>query len=433
MLESKSSEMNASQSFIVASLGSRMSYAVPRILHSHGLLERLFTDLCASKGWMRALGAVPRAWRPAGLRRLLSRVPPEIPANRITHFPWIGWRYGARRRMPLTVSQLPGLYLRTNSAFCRAVCEQDWGAARGVYTYNGAGLEILAQARARGLFTVMEQASAPADIDARIMAAERRAFPGYETAPDDTVWQAHAEREKSEWRLADLIICGSEFVREGFRACGGPVERCVVVPYGIDLPTQAPPRSTPHNGGSLRVLTSATVGLRKGVQYVMQAAAALGDRAEFRLLGTLDSIPPAIRAELKAHLHCLGHVPRNEIWKHYGWADVFLLPSLCEGSATVAYEALACGLPVVTTANSGTVVRDGVDGYIVPIRNSAAIVECLQRLAADRELRDRISQSARERAREFTLKKYDERLCDVLMNAQVQGSAGSQQHRPNEV
>jgi len=103
--------------------------------------------------------------------------------------------------------------------------------------------------------------------------------------------------------------------------------------------------------------------------------------------------------------------------EHYAWADVFLLPSICEGSATVCYEALAAGLPVVTTENAGSVVRDGIDGFIVPIRDAAAVVARLETLDRDRPLLESMARAARERAREFTLEKYGERLLAALSAA----------------
>jgi glycosyltransferase involved in cell wall biosynthesis len=100
--------------------------------------------------------------------------------------------------------------------------------------------------------------------------------------------------------------------------------------------------------------------------------------------------------------------------EHYTWADVFLLPTVCEGSATVCYEALAAGLPVVTTPNAGSTVRDGVDGFVVPIRDSETLVERLARLAEDPELLAGMSANALARASEFGLANYGERLMRVL-------------------
>ena len=64
----------------------------------------------------------------------------------------------------------------------------------------------------------------------------------------------------------------------------------------------------------------------------------------------------------------------------YAWANVFVLPSICEGSAMVTYEALSWGLPIITTYNTGSIVRDNIDGFIVPIRDSQAIANKLMHL-----------------------------------------------------
>jgi glycosyltransferase involved in cell wall biosynthesis len=93
---------------------------------------------------------------------------------------------------------------------------------------------------------------------------------------------------------------------------------------------------------------------------------------------------------------------------------VFLLPSLCEGSATAVYEALAAGLPVICTENTGSVVRHGVDGYIVPIRDVAETTDILKQLAGNPAMLARMSDSARERAADYTVARYGERLVAAL-------------------
>ena len=103
-------------------------------------------------------------------------------------------------------------------------------------------------------------------------------------------------------------------------------------------------------------------------------------------------------------------IPRSEMAEQYEWADVFLLPSLCEGSATVTYEAMFQGLPVICTPQTGSTVRDGIDGFIVPARDSDAIVEKLERFAAKPDLLAAMAESACQNSTDYTLEKYGERL-----------------------
>jgi glycosyltransferase involved in cell wall biosynthesis len=147
--------------------------------------------------------------------------------------------------------------------------------------------------------------------------------------------------------------------------------------------------------------------------YLVEAAKALKGRAEFRIVGP-SAVAAGVHREIETHVTLFGPVPRSEIAEHYRWADVFVLPSICEGSATVVYEALGHGLPVVTTPNTGSVVRDGIEGFVVPIRDVAAIVHSLERLIAEPPLRSEMSQRAYQRSLEFTVERYEKRLLQVL-------------------
>jgi glycosyltransferase involved in cell wall biosynthesis len=144
-------------------------------------------------------------------------------------------------------------------------------------------------------------------------------------------------------------------------------------------------------------------------------------RATFRLVGALECDSAAV-SRLNEVVELAGSVPHAEMLQHFAWADVFLLPSLCEGSATAIYEALSSSLPVICTENCGSIVRDGVDGFVIPIRDSDAIVEAVLRLARDAALRRHMAESAGARAGEFDFASYGRELLAAL-DADGRGSA----------
>jgi glycosyltransferase involved in cell wall biosynthesis len=274
----------------------------------------------------------------------------------------------------------------------------------------------------------MEQTIVPAGIEDTLLHVEQSDYSGWESPRGDDSYRSDLqERERMEWGTADLILCGSEFVRDGIVASGGPAERCCVVPYGVRSTGVAPRRN--FDRGPLRALTVGTVGLRKGAPYVLAAARSLKGRVEFRMAGQI-GVTGYARALLSQHVTLLGAVPRSEIQLSYECADVFLLPSICEGSATVCYEALAAGLPVITTPNAGSVVRDGIDGFIVPIRDPEAIAEKLELLVRDHERLIWMSANAIARSGEYTLEKYGERLLAAITKGQPRVSAKVPSARP---
>jgi glycosyltransferase involved in cell wall biosynthesis len=394
-----------------------MHYAVPRILHAAGELDHFFTDICAGKGWLQLSRLIPAAWQPDGLRRVASRVPRGVPNDQITAFNGFGLRYALRRRKAHSAHDMLMAFLWAGQAFCRGVVRQGLGRASGVYVFNSAGLEILEAGRRESRRCVVEQTIAPQRLERQIQRLEQEKFPGWQDEQGEAATvRAYCEREETEWQLADLILCGSPFVRDGIAACGGPLERCVVVPYGIDGSFRMPSRR--NHSGPLRVLTVGAVGLRKGAPYVLAAARTLREKAQFRMVGAIEV--SATAAELLAEsIELTGPIPRPEMQAQFAWADVFLLPSLCEGSATVIYEALASSLPVVCTANAGSVVRDGIEGMIVPICDGAAIVDALMRLADDQELRQSMAAAAARRAASFDLTSYGRRLTSALTGAEA--------------
>jgi glycosyltransferase involved in cell wall biosynthesis len=407
--------MTQRSNFAVAMLGARMHYAVPRILHRERRLRRLFTDLCATRGALRLFNLWPTNLRPSALQRLLNRSPKDVPTELIRAYTRLGLVYARANRKTRTELDRIRVFAEVNHRFCEWTCRQDWAGADSIFVYNTAALEILREARRRGVRGVVEQTIAPFASERQLLAEERARFPAWE--PDSTTapeLDRFAEREQEEWRDADLIVCGSDFVRDNVVQCGGRANRCVVVPYGVDARFEVPQRS-PHDG-PLRVLTVGTVGLRKGTPYAIQAAAQLRGLTQFRWVGPIKMSAAAMN-ELGSDVEFIGAVPRSEIIAHYAWADVFLLPSVCEGSATSTYEALTAGLPVVCTPNCGSVIRDGVEGFIVPIRDPRSICDRLTELASDPQGRLDFGQRARIRAAEYDFNAYARNLIAALNSA----------------
>ena len=398
--------------WVVARLGAAMHYAVPRILHRADRLERFYTDFYSSEALIWLLSSVPKSVRSVLISRALSRVAHDLPQERVRPYPLLGLEYYVRRTLARDPRTRSEVFLWAGRRFGELVTRDGFGNAGAVYAFNTAAQEIFRAAKQQGLVTVLEQTIAPRALEEQLLAEEHRRFPNWElgnnhgAATSETI-----ERERVEWSLADSIICGSEFVRRGVAHCGGQIEKCVVVPYGVDANFCKAVRP-PHNG-PLRVLSVGEAGLRKGIAYAAETARLLAGTAEFRWVGSVRCLPDA-RREIGRYVQLTGAVPRNLIFSHFEWADVFFLPSVCEGSATVTYEALMSGLPVVATPNTGSIVKDGINGFIVPTRDSQAMAERLRRLHLDRRLLSEMQQAAADTMNVASLESYEGRLLRAL-------------------
>lgn len=397
---------------VVSQLGARMHYAVPRIFASAERLAHFYTDICATKGWPRIVTSLPSAMFPAPVKRLAGRRPNGVPANLTTVFSSFGLRSVMRHMQVKNSIEETSHAIWAGSLFSQMVVRNGFHGAAGLYAFSGDALEQMRAAKQLGMWTAVEQMIAPRTIVEALIDGEKQRFPDWAvTSQYNPHAETFANREKAEWALADFIVCPSEFVRKHVIAEGGPADRCVLVPYGVN-PSSTADRNS-RVPGPLRVLTVGEVGLRKGSPYVAEAARLVGGAARFRMVGR-----PAISGEIAQRIsqwvELRGSIPRSQIGEEFRWADVFLLPSICEGSATAVYEALAAGLPVITTENTGSVVRDSLEGFVVPVGDAQSIALAVEQLAHNDGLRALMSANALRRSREFTVEAYGKRLLAAL-------------------
>jgi alpha-maltose-1-phosphate synthase len=293
----------------------------------------------------------------------------------------------------------PQLRQRGIEALDRAFSEAArWflGAPNIVHAFAGYALPSLRWARHRGAMSIVERSSSHIVYQQRLLSEEFARF----SRAIPTNSRENVERELLEYASADAIAVPSSFVKRSFLAQGVPEERLLLAPFGTNLNGFAP---GPGGDGRFRVVYGGTVNIRKGVHYLVRAFNAAGiPRSELVLVGTLSNEAELVLAEARDNVRTVGHVPQAELVQHYRNATVFVMPSLEEGLAVVQAQALATGLPLICTTNTGgeDLLRLGgamlrrIDGrideypagYVVPIRDPDAIATCLRLLANDPQL-----------------------------------------------
>ena len=237
---------------------------------------------------------------------------------------------------------------------------------------SGCSLYSLRRARGLGAKTVLERGSSHMLYQRKILAEEYGRL-GLRT---EVVHPLVVERELTEYQEADFIAIPSQFVKETFLQQGIPEERLIHVPFGVDLTHFYP---APKADKTFRIIHCGNISIRKGVHYLLQAFGELNlPGAELWLIGSMtDEIKPFLRKWGSPAIRHQGPFPETELHNYYSQGSVFCLASIEEGLAMVQAQAMACGLPVICTTNTGgaDLVREGRDGFILPIRDVAAIKE----------------------------------------------------------
>ena len=226
--------------------------------------------------------------------------------------------------------------------------------------------------------------------------------------------EAKCTRKDQELGLADTVVVPSSFVKETLAMYPGAPRKIVVNPFGVPAKI-AESRAMTDPDKPLRVLYVGSLTQRKGIAYLFDAIEKAGKAVTLTIIGRKVGSSELLDKYCATH-RWISTLPNVEILAEMRQQDVFVFPSLFEGMALVTGEALSQGLPVITTPNSGgaDILRDGIDGWIVPIRDPEAITARLMQLHDDRALLKQMSDSALEQAAQLHWQGYEDRTVQLV-------------------
>jgi glycosyltransferase involved in cell wall biosynthesis len=209
---------------------------------------------------------------------------------------------------------------------------------------------------------------------------------------------------KQSFQYIDQFIAPSEFVKKSLVKEKIKSNKIVTIPFGVDS-KKFKPQNKPKK---FTIAFAGNITSRKGIRYFMEAWNELSIDAEVNLYG---KIYPDAEKYVKEGVNKKGFV---ELQKELPKNSIYVFPTYLEGSSKSVYEALACGLPVITTFNSGSIITDGKEGYIIPVQDSKGIKEKILKLYDDKKLLERMSKNARKTAEKYTWDLYAKRVRKLL-------------------
>ncbi|MBC7086103.1 MAG: glycosyltransferase family 4 protein [Methanomethylovorans sp.] len=230
---------------------------------------------------------------------------------------------------------------------------------------------------------------------------------------------------------ACTVIALTEGMRkEIYRKCKRDI---IVIPNGIDLDKFSDGQNLNkadlnlnHKYNSIRkeqkIIFVGTLRPIKGVRYLIEAMTIIKKTNPYTKLiiigdgqerGSLEKLTYDL--DLRTHVSFLGKVSNDEIPKYMKGSDVLVLPSLSESFGIVNIEAMASGVPIVSTNVGGLsyIIKDGVNGFLVNPKDPGSIAEkCLQ-ILNDSNLKEQMSKNNLSEAEKYSWDKIVERLLEV--------------------
>ena len=392
---------------VVAFAGARDHYQLPLALSEANWLEAFVTEMywpADRRVFTRGIGKL----LPTSM--LNARFKVGIPSRRVS-VPAKAFAAGAamlaRPQLQLNAAKDAALSERSRHIAART------GAA--IFTYSYYAFEAFREGPNRPPLRFLFQVHPHPQSIRDLLREELQLTPHGQfslQAEHELSWpDQHFERLCQEPTLANGWVVASSYSAQTLSDNGIARDKIHVVPYGVDTGAFKKRRSHPNPNKPFRVIFIGSLIQRKGLSYLLDAVKQLNSRNIEVVLcgrGTVDTDLidhyKALNIEVKIGL------PRDELVELIHGCDVFVLPSLVEGFAHVIVEAMACGLPIITTENTcgPDVIVEGEHGFIVPIRDATAIARHLQWGLDNRAQLAAMGDNAAQQAQQFTWQRFRE-------------------------
>lgn len=392
----------------VAQIGSRRQYSVPLALHRAAILNKLYTDiyLDSNSYFHNIFKLIPEPFSKSILGRLSTRKS-NLPAEKVIHFNRLSINY-----FLLRFNNNINKTLNYNKYFNSLVIKKISPQTKVILGYDSASLEIFKWAKQHGIKCLLNQTNVPLEINHELLQEAENRFHSWDNINDFLYVKPLADRVYVEWEYADAIICPSAFIYEALQKCGVPKSKLEVLPHGIDLSHWHGVKRRYQPGSKLNLLFVGLCSIYKGLPLLLEAIDILGDKVSLTCVGHI-SMDNSKLAPYYKKVNFTGQIPHYAVKQYYQESDLFILPSYSEGSAYACYEALASGLPVITTKNSGSVVRDGMEGFIISF-DTEYLLKVINRFHQEKNLLESMSINALDRIQSFNLNRYGERLANII-------------------
>lgn len=405
---------------VVVQKGAREHYLAARALHRRGLLAQLVVDWYAPRSWLfRKLGGLLGPSLGGRGHAALAARTSEIP-DKLVRPNRINGMLGKWRQ---SINPFGGdsydIALRADIAFTKMAAKLIFPHHDALFSYSYMSLEVFEVAHGKGILTVLDQID-PGPAEFRLVSEEVAANPGL-AGFQPPYPKRYYDRLRREWELADIIIVNSDWSREALISEGVLPAKIEILPLAFEPEPESlasenrqSPIGNRQSNAPLRVLWLGQVNVRKGIHYLMAAARLLErENIQFDVVGPVNILPGAVAAAPR-NMTFHGPVSRDRAADWYRQSDVFVLPTLSDGFALTQLEAMAHGLPVITTPNCGRVVESGKTGFIIPVRDAQALAKAVLCFVSSPGLVSEMGSQCREAVQGYSIDAYGQRLVEII-------------------
>lgn len=307
-------------------------------------------------------------------------------------------------------------------AFDKWVAKQINPKTQWVHGYEHCSLTTLQQAKKSGIKSFYEQPSQHFSFFENVAKAQLRMYPQLRSLETQLLIDQKSERRNQrraqESDTCDYIICNSTFTKKTLITAQVSAEKIITIPLGFpDAVKIIAKRSI---DAKTIFIYAGNQSLRKGTHLLYQAWNSCNfsfDDAELWMIGR-NQLPLQIRNGLANNVKFIPNLPHPELIQLMAKADVLVLPTLCDGFGMVITEAMAQGLPVITTQNSGgpDIITAEKDGFLLDAGNAEQLIAKLKWCVAHQNQLKIMGTNALEKAKSYPWASFRKQLVTEITN-----------------
>ena len=211
-------------------------------------------------------------------------------------------------------------------------------------------------------------------------------------------------KELNEYKLADYICVPSKFAKKTFLEKGFSENKIKVIRLGVDLKTFYP-KKTKKNNKKFTIISSGEISIRKGSHLLIEAFNNLKlPNTELLFVGKLEKgINSFLNGIKNSNIFFLGNKNELELNNIYNSSDLFILNSFEDGFGMVIPQAMACGLPVITTFNTGAseIIENNKNGFVIKAGDTNSLEKKIKKIYFDKKLRYKMSKYSIKKVKKF--------------------------------
>lgn len=407
--------MKPNQQIVISHSGKQHSYHVAKSLNDLGYLNQFYTSSYIKHDILQNyfLKNNNQFW----IRRFLTGLAgKKVEANWRFEIPeHLGkiFKYNSKKIEELVYSRDEKFDTYISSILSKTKPNYFWG-------FQGSCLKSLKAVKKYGGIAICELATAHITFAKQILNEEKLLHPDWSDSISNVDFPKNYEnRLVEEPNEADIVIAASAFTKLSLTESGISESKIHVLPLGADVEHIKYFEKKRDKNKPLKLLYAGTVTQRKGIYYLLEAMKNFHkSEVELHVIGNIFGSGIAFEKYKNVYTYH-GAVSQQKLFEMYHEFDALVLPTIFEGFALVIVEAMAAGLPVITTAHSigPELIIDDQNGYIVPIRNIDAIKESIEKIVNKTEYEfEEMSKNARLSALNYSWEKYKQRLKVFLEN-----------------